>query len=280
MGVAYGIDPDKTPKALKVDRGGALDVNIQDQHTELIDLTLVRKLDDMTLLANYAIDDQSINVETTGYTPLVADSVCLKEQTAFYQGDILSVTPITGNQYTLALDTPLDYAFTTAGGCSVTSHDLSVDGSSTPVVFSVSPADLTVGTEWDIVRIIIAFLGPGYGTPPDDQPDDAGFGAGPAITNGMVVRSENIITKNIFNAKTNFDLRVRSFDVSYQEKNKSGFFGTTFRRTFGGQNKNGVTIRLRSEVIAADSGQMVVIIQDDLSAHEHIEAVVQGHVVE
>ena len=280
MGVAYGIDPNGTPKAHKVDTGGALDVNVQDQHTELIDLSLVQLLDTLDLLANYAIDDRSINVETTGYTPLVANSVCLKEQTSFYQGNILAVTPIAGNQYTLDLDTPLDFAFTTAGGCSVVNHNMAVDGSVTPVEFSVSPSLLNVGVEWDIVRVLISFLGPGYGTPPDDQPDDAGFGATAAITNGIVLRSENDITKNIFNAKTNYDLRARAFDVSYQAKNKDGFFGTAFRRTFGGQNKNGVVLRLRSEAIAANSGKVVVIVQDDLTAHEHILGVVQGHVVE
>ena len=51
------------------------DVNIQDQHTEIIDVHLNRKLDDLTLLTALVIDDTSADIETTGITPVIGDKL-------------------------------------------------------------------------------------------------------------------------------------------------------------------------------------------------------------
>lgn len=258
------------------DSSGNVEVAKQDQHTEIVDLKLHRVKDTITLLENYPIDDSSLVIETTGYVPSVSDSICLKEDSAFYQADVLGITPIAGNQYTLAMDTPSDHPFTTdATGC-INDDNLAVDGSTTPVIFQVSPAGLTPGTEWDITRMLLSFLGEGYGTPPNDNPDSAGFGTMVAITKGVVFRSVNGITKNIFNSKTNFDFASRAFDVDYIDSNKAGLFGVNVRRSFNGDDKNGVTIRLCGDT----SDEFQVIIQDDLTDITNFTVVVQGHVVD
>ena len=252
----------------------SVDVYIQDQHTEIIDLKLARYVDDIELLYDYEIGDRVIVIETTGSVPTVGDTLCFKEDTAFYQGRPTSVTLIAGNQYTIELDTPLDYPFTTAGGCSLTNTNLAVDGSVTPVIFSVTPKGLN-NVSWDITRFMLLFGGEGIG-PTKESPDDSDFGVMSAISNGIVLRSVDGVTKNIFNAKTNGDLRSRAYDLTYIDKAKNGQYTVALRRTFAGANKNGVTVRLNS--ITGDTFELIV--QDDLTDMTGGQAIVQGHVVD
>lgn len=252
-----------------------LDVSIQDQHSQIIDLKLSRKLDDITILNNYNIGDTIIVIETTGIVPVIANTICLKESLAFYQGRPITVTLIAGNQYTIELDTPLDFAFTTSSGCALTDTNLAVDGSVTPIIFSISPANLTAGTSWDITRLILLFGGQGIGVT-NENPDDSDFGVASAITKGIVLRSVNGITKNIFNAKTNGDFRARAYDVAYIDASKAGLYSVGIRRSFSGVDKNGVTIRLDSDT----SDTFELIVQDDLTEMSGGQCVVQGHVVE
>lgn len=252
---------------------GAINVELQDQHSDIVDLLMSRKLDDVTVLENTSIDDKAINIETTGTTPVVGDYLCLKETTYFYQGRIQSVTPIAGNQYTLGLNTPLDYAFTTSGCCALTSIEMNVNGSVTPVVFSVSPVGLTSGVSWDICRMIITVIDA-------TAMDDGLFGGGTELTNGVVFRVKyNGKYKNIFTARTNGDFRLRSFDVNYVDATlgPGGLYSFGCRRSFNGQDKNGVSIRLENDV---DPDEFQVIIQDDLTVLDGFNLVLQGHLVE
>lgn len=251
----------------------SVNVEIQDQHSEVIDLLLSELIDDVTIITDTLIDDTDIDIETTGSVPAVGNLVCFKEQTAFYQGFILAVTPIAGNQYTITMDTPLDYAYTTAGGCSTRNANIAVDGSVTPRVFAVSNDGLTV--DWDITRMSMIMLG--SGPVADPEPDDTRFGTTLPLTKGVVFRSVNGVHKNIFNAKTNADIKLHcGGDLSYQPSNKNGEYSVDARRTFNGQEKNGVTMRL----IAADEDQFQIIVQDNLSGMSTFYVNVQGHVVE
>lgn len=246
-----------------------LQVAVQDQHTEIIDLHLSRILDTATLLVALILDDTSVDIETTGVVPAIGNTLCLKEDTAFYQGDILTVTPIAGNQYTVTLDTPLDFAFTVNGGCSIRSNDLAVNGAVVPVKFELTPANLSPDVEWDITRFIIHIQG-------SAAMDDGLFGDITSLTKGVVFRVENGIYKNLFNAKNNGDFAEHTFDREYASKAPAGKTALTIRRTVAGQEKNGVTIRLS----AKGGDRLVVIVQDDLTGLDHMHVVGQGHVVE
>jgi len=261
------------------DSRGNVQVAIQDQFTEIIDLKMATKLDDLTLLNNYSVNDTTIDVETTGVTPTLNDTICLKDLdgVAFYQGTPLEVTNLGANQYRIKLDTPLDFAFGIDDGCSLTNTNLAVDGSTTPVVFAVTPAKLAFGTKWDINRIMISFAGTGEVS--DPQPDDTSFGTIPAINKGLVLRTVNGVTKNVFNVKTNGALRQRcGGDLIYVPASKTGLYAVHGRRTFNGQEKNGVSIRLGSQGETGDQIQLIV--QDDLTDMEIGEAIIQGHVVD
>lgn len=249
--------------------GASLDVYIQDQNTEIIDLHLTQVVQTVTLAQNYNVNDRVLEI-IAGQAPVVGNTICLKEGTKFYQGEILTVV-VNGLNWDVTLDLPLDYAFTTAGGCSERTSNLAVDGSVTPQEFTVSPSNLDAGVAWDITRICIQFIGASAG-------DDSKFGTMAALANGIVFRYENGVTKNLFSAKTNADLALHTGgDVSYQTRSGGqGAYGVRARRTFSGQEKNGVTVRLNS----VTSDKFSVIVQDDLTDIAVFQVVAQGHVVD
>lgn len=243
------------------------DVNIQDQTTEIIDLHLSKSVQVLTIVSNTNIDDTTVTI-SSGVEPTDGNIVCFKEGSAFYQGEILSHAANGGN-WDVVLDTPLDYAFTTVGGCSERSTNLAVNGSVTPQIFTVSPKNLNAEVEWDVVRVMGQIIS-------SSSMDDGTFGGLSALTKGIVFRVVDGITKNIFNAKTNGDLKAHMYDVSYSDKAPAGKYGLAFRRTFGGQSKNGVVIRL----CAVSEDEFQVIIQDDLSLLDKFEVIVQGHITD
>ena len=67
--------------------------------------------------------------------------------------------PIAGNQYTLTLDSLMDFPFTVAAISHVTTSDLAVDGSTTPEIFEITPAGLNDTCKWDITRVMIHIQG-------------------------------------------------------------------------------------------------------------------------
>ena len=195
------------------DSRGNVEVAIQDQFTEIVDLKLTRFLDNLTLLDNYSVDDYKVNVSTTGTVPVIGMSICLKEGLAFYQADIIGVVSLGGNNYEIELDTPLDYAFTIAGGCSLRDNDWAKDGSTTNLIYSVSPEGLDEGTAWDITRVILVCLGDGTSAP-DPTPDLSSFFTMDALDNGIVFRRVDGTIKNIFSVRDNFHLVSETYDLS------------------------------------------------------------------
>ncbi len=258
---------------LPISNNGFMEVELQDQHTEIIDLKLNQEINKIYLLHNYSLNARYINI-TSNTPPAVGQSVCLKEITAFYQAGIIGVTSLGGDNYKLELDTPLDYPFTiNSSGC-LSIVNMAVDGSTTPQIFRISPEGLANNVEWDITRVLIVMSGEGIGST-KDFPDDGDFGVTSALTNGIVLRSVDGITKNIFNIKKNGEYRLRAYDVTYTDKSKAGLYSVGVRRSFAGPDKNGVTVRLNSKT----NDSIEVIIQDDLTEMYGMQIVVQGHVV-
>ena len=220
------------------------------------------------------VDDVSLNQKSIvlplNTTADVGDIICLKEKDRFYQGFVLSKVLIPGIGYTIYLDTPVDYYFSVNSFVSVGSHNLAVDGSVTPVIFKISPKGASGDVEWDVTRLLVNIVD-------DSSMDATKFGGIPILTNGVVLRSVNGITKNIFNIKSNSDWAERAFDISYDDRaSPLGEYSFRVRRSFAGQDKNGVTIRLR----ASSDDELQLIIYDDLSDLTDFEVVIQGHVVE
>lgn len=260
------VDGGGSGRKASVETNNALAVNVQDQTSQVIDLYLSKVLQSATVTTNTSLDDTTITITTAG-TPVVGSILCLKESQSFYQGIILSVVANSTN-WDVTLDTPIDFAFTTSANASERTRDMNVDGSSTSQTFIVSPVNLASGTKWDIVRVTFAMLD-------SSSMDDGKFGGLTALTNGMLLRVKNGITKNIFNVKTNSELAIETFDLAYADNAPGGQYGLRCRRTFGGQSKNGVTIRLEADT----SDELQIIIQDDLTGLDDFRCVAQGHVV-
>jgi len=250
------------------------DVYVQDQHTEIIDLKLQNIINNITLLQDTNIYDRFVNISSVAI-PNVLESICFKESSSFYQAHILEVVSLGGNDYQLELDSPLDFSFSINAVACLSIVNMAVDGSVTPIIFKITPQGLDDNVSWDITRIIMMMSGEGIGAQLY-APDDSDFGVREVLTNGLVLRSVNGITKNIFNVKRNGELRLRAYDVTYTEKSKAGLYSVGVRRSFAGQDKNGVTVRLDAET--GDS--IEVIIQDDLTDMFGMQVVVQGHMVE
>lgn len=254
------------------------DVHVQDQHTEIIDLKFSQKVGDITLKADYNVDDQIIRIETTWIIPTLLHTVCLKDidWVAFLQTWILVVTPVSWNIYDIKLDTPLDFPYTTADWCSLTITNMAVDWSVTPQIFKITPFWLDPSVEWDIIRAMFWF-GWTWVSVWDPVPDDWDFWIQPALTNWVILRAKNWTIKNIFNVKTNWALRQRCWgDLLYVPASKVWIYAIHGRRTFNWSEKNWVAIRMKAKLW----DELQIIIQDDLTHMNIFEAIVQWHVVE
>ena len=245
-------------------------VSDQDAITPVVDVNLLSKFGDLTILAQGGVDDLTVQVSSV-VIPIVGDVIALIEAggDAYFQAEILVVTPNGGDDYTLDLDSPLDFAFGVGDLGTLNSRDLSVDGSVAPVVFSLVLTGLASNVKWDLTRMLASMLG-------SNAMDDGTFGSLPALSRGIMFREVNGQAQNIFNAKTNGDIKSHAFDLAYADKAPAGQFGLGFRRTFNGPAKNGVVIRISS----APGGEFQCIVQDDLTDLISFRVTVQGHYVD
>lgn len=238
----------------------ALDVYIQDQTSDIVDYYLCRTLLVLTLSDTTIIDNRNIIVtDATGVN--VGTYICIQEAARAFQAQILSIS---GD--TLKLDTPLDYNFSTSASIENRSPDLDVDGSGSPISAVLAPAP---GVKWDVTRIIIVMRHSTAGA-------DNLFGNLPSLTNGIVLRKSDGIHHTIFNAKNNGQLAERMYDVEYKPAIGTSDDATRARRSFNGQDKNGVVIRLDGD----SNEKLEVLIQDNLTGLNSFRIVAQGHIVE
>jgi len=272
MHIIAGNDPDNKPREVAVDMKGAIDVNVQDQTTEVVDLLLSVPIQLITIVTDTVLYQRTITI-AAGQAPVAGSLVCLKENQSFYQGFIITVTP-NGGDWDVELDSPLDAAFTILGGCTEREANLAkfVGSAANPIIASISPAGL-VDTDWHLTRFMGTMVHKSNGL-------DTLFGSLAALTYGALFRRVNGKVKNLFNAKTNGDFKLRMYDVDYTDAVGGTLRGTTFRRSLNGKDKNGVV----QELIARSGDTFELVIQDDLTADSNelasLYCCVQGHVVQ
>jgi len=261
------------PYIASVDIGesGALDVNIQDQHTENISLFLGNHLDTgVTLIANTVDSQEIVGLSFPTTSPTNGDFLCFKEGVNFAQMEIITVTADGGDDYTCGLAMPLDYPFTTNSIICLQNVNMNVDGSSPNVEFFASPSGLTAGTEWDITRMIVTFTHAAAG-------DDGKYGGIAALATGTYFRVENGADKNLFNVKENADFAIEGYDLAYATRSGGqGAYATRSRITFAGRDKRGVTIRLSTD----NGDKFMGVVRDDTDGNDLMRVKIQGHVVE
>lgn len=242
-------------------------VYVQDQTTGVLDLPFLSELNTTTLVSDTVVGNMSVSL-TTGHGAVTGNILEIGSSTNgshFMQAKVLSVA----GANTVNIDTPVSRIFTVADAdVAISSDIMNVDGSVTPVVFSVAPTPVQVG---DIVRIIFAI------TDSSDM-DFEKFGAQSALTNGCVLRvnNGNGSYRNLYNFKSNGAIELYSYDARYAINNGGGVRAFTARATWGGTSKHGVVIRLDGRL----GESLEMIIQDDLTGLDSFNNLVQGSEVQ
>ena len=242
---------------------GAVAVNIQDQHSKMLDLDFIKSLGQTTLNGN-AVPNTS--------------NITLQDTTGFVDGDIIGIFSTTGIIYfgvqlgppalgVITLDTPIDKAYPSGSIVIRATSNMAVDGSIIPQIFQIGPISGSVPIEIDITRLS------GYMQSANVMSDDK-FCGRINLPKGIVLRHNNSVIDNKWNAKTNGRLaQICGSDFYYTAKAPAGSYGARFRNSFAGQENHGVTIRLMP------SDTLEILIQDDLSAEQVINVMAQGHIV-
>lgn len=164
---------------------------------------------------------------------------------------ILTITNVVGSVITF--DRPIGNIYTTAALIEEVITNMAVNGSlASPVIFEIDPP---IGTVWQITRILFSIVD-------NVTPDDGRFGGIVALTNGVSLRATTAAGRTVVfaNWKTNGDMKLDMFDVTYTDRAPSGNFGVNGRWTF-----------TTAEVIAELDGdaspvqKLEILIQDDLT---------------
>lgn len=249
-----------------IESNGAVAVNIQDQHTKILDLNFIQAIGAATTLsANVTSEDTTINtVADPGF--VAGREFCICDSAGnFYFGGVLSSSG--SGPYATVVDTPVDFAFSSGDSVIVATRHVNVAGSlAAPEIFSIGPVTSGANVELDITRIL------GIVTDAAAM-DDGKFGSLNALTNGCVLRVNNGSIVNLWNVKTNGDIGLICFDAQYTSKAPAGENGFRFRNTYAGQEKHGVTVRLEP------GDTLELLIQDDLTDLTDFNLMAQGHVV-
>jgi hypothetical protein len=231
------------------DRGGiGIPVFVQDQTTEMLSVPFLNDRGIFTLATPSVIDARAFTA-TAGHGILVDKILEFANATTFMQARVLSVAV-----NAIEIDTPFNHSYGASDVMTRSTDDLMVDGSTTPMIFTIKPAGDQAG---DINRIILIIES-------NSSMDFTKFGSISPLDVGCVLRIKRADGdfRNVMNFKTNGEFIENSFDHVFEEKSGGGGFGFVGRSTFNGQDKRGVTVRLDGNL----NEEMQVIIQDDLSS--------------
>ena len=230
------------------DRGDlAIPVFVQDQTTEMLDLVFIEeKVTGLTLNTDTVIDTRTVTL-SSGHGLTTANSfdhlleISNIASQIFYRGRIVTVV---GDVVTLS--PALDNIFTVAGSTLLTGNPNmvqdtatgnAIDGSVTPVIFSVKPIASQSG---DITKVIV-------GATSSNESDLTTIGGAPGLAIGLLLRAKrpNGTFKNLFSYRNNFDIVLHGFEIiTLTPKAGNATRGFAARVVFAGQEQHGVTLRL------------------------------------
>jgi hypothetical protein len=254
------MNREKTIKVLTSDI--LYQVIVQDQTNRALSLYFGRLGDLTTLSAQSNPEDTTITLtDTTGFVDGKTVGIfSIDDPNTFYIGTQLGAPA--GSVITV--DTPIDQVLPIGSSIASVDTNMAVDGSVTTQVYQIGPVGAGSTQTIHISRVMGHIRD-------ETEMDDSKFGGMSALTNGIVLRHNNTVIENIWNAKSNGDLALICDNTSYAAKAKQGEFGFSFRNTFAGQENYGVAI----ELVAGDI--LEILIQDDLTDLVNFEMLAQGH---
>jgi hypothetical protein len=239
----------------------SLDVTLQDSTAPLFIVKASNLIAETTIGVITAKDDLTITVASSA---------------GFVVGQYLTIYNPTANRVSfftvlgiaslvITVDTPLDFEYAVGSFVSVGNTNMNVDGSVTPQIFGIrNPSNVDIPLAIDVTRIIFNCLC-------SSSLDLSEFGniVG-GITRGFVVRYIDGTYRNIFNVKTNAEMKNKMFNFEIEAAHGSAQDGFTAIITFAGQDKLGAVIRLR------EAEDLQFIVQDNLTSLVSFTAIAQG----
>lgn len=251
------------------------DVAVQDQTTPPIEYFLTREINDVVITNQPTAQSNRIELQS-GHGVQVDEFIEIYNEDSltpnltlkrFAQLRVIIVSADTvwvGQYIGFDIDSEsVQFSKRTTGNMAV---DASLD---TVVRFSIGPPN---GIKWDLTRTILGMV-------LNSQPDDSEFGdiVG-GLDNGIFFGFEgDIAVEYLVNIKINAGFRGTAYDVSYQARSvPAGSYGLSMRKSFSGQDKYGVAIRLDGQ----NNDEFVIYIQDDLTDLIEFGIKVMGHIVE
>lgn len=250
------------------------DVFIQDQTTSPIELFLHNDDSVVTITSDLSAGDQTINL-VSGHGFVAGEFIYIVwysnilQRNRFYQGEV-----ITSAATSITVGKPFyENVLTTEISQSTRNNvNMAVDGSVTPQEFHIKPPS---GVKWDLTRLMLIMT-------LTSQPDDGLFGNISRLTNGVYfgIEQPGFVGGYLGGFHDNSDFRRTAFDVGYHARSGGGgTWGLSMRKTFGGQDKYGVVIRLDGD----KDQEFVGVVQDDLTVGSDVismKVVLMGHYVD
>jgi len=251
-------------KQVHLEPNGSLPVTLQDQTTP----PLIVNASDITATTTLAVEtveeDRTVTVVSAAGMS-VGDLLGLFDtiHNRYYAGYITAI-----NSNVLSMDSPIDHVYIVGTIVGTGDTNLAVDGSVTPVIYTLRGADPGIALTVDVTRIMFYCI-----TSTATELTDFGDIAG-GLTNGLLIRRTNGYINNIANFKSNIQMKGIMYDWEALSASNpgQGLYGFSGRLTFGGQNKMGVVLR----VGPGESVQLMV--QDNLSTLVALYVIFEGHI--
>jgi len=234
-----------------------IDATIQSSTSPLVIANASNIVSETTISVATAIDDRTITVvdPTDAAIGQLASLYSVADNRVYFSR-ILAI-----NGSVLTIDTPLDFAFPIGSVLSYATTDMSVDGSTTPVIFGFrNPTETDIAFSVDVTRMIVTFQTTSAG-------DYNEFGNIAALTNGLACRKVDGTYQNIFNVKSNRELDNLMYDFKFISASGSAPDGMSGRFTFE---------KLGSVVRVGKGEDLQFIVQDDLTGITKLEILLEG----
>jgi len=265
---------DSTGAEMILEPNGSIPVTLQDQHTPTV-ITHMSVLEETTTTTSLvAVNDTTVDVASvTGISAGKYLAFFDPTSVRFMNAFVISVDTLT-----VTIDRPFDFEYPSGSYVDVSEHDLTKVGVGTLAAPIIAGVRNNAGVEpppglelsMDVTRVMFHCIA-------DSACNLTTFGdIEGGLTNGIVLRKRDGSIFNIFNSKSNADLKEIMFDFDIMNTGtvghgEDGFFG---RLTFAGQSKMGVTIRL------AINEDLELFIQDDITSLLHFSIKVEGSIVQ
>jgi hypothetical protein len=245
------------------DTQGALNIHDLDNHRRILVAPFTQRDSVVDTLAVAAsVGDTAVTV-TNGAQFTVGQEVFIEEGNVYQPGTVV-ITLISVN--ILTLDRPLDSAYTTSATVEVVNTNLvtTTPGSlGAPQIFCLRPPPGGDQSVWHIDRLLISATSA-------SALDDSKFVSINPLPNGLTMRELKSQNFTLNNWKTNSEMRLSFYDISYVDKTGGGLNGMSGRYTF----KRVDTI---VEIDGSQGEELQLLVQDDLTGITSLKVTAQGH---